>query len=1138
MAGDLRISLLGRVAFEQNGTHLAELTSTKGRALLVYLAVSRQPHSRQKLAGLLWPDVLEDSARSSLRVTLMQLRKALGDQVTSTRQAIGLDPERPLWLDAHKFERACQRLQSRRADQATAERQRLRQAVHLYQGDFLTDFPVPDALLFEEWAVQQREHYRRLALESFTLLAQAALRCGELTEGLQDATRLLEIDPLYEEGYRLQMQLLAQRGERSAALKQFETGQRLLADALGVEPDAATVALAEQIRRDEPLADAPTAPVPPTGPVLPTGPVPPAGVAAPPIASDTSTSNTLPGATTLPGDRLPVPATPFVGRSEELADLLQRLHNPACRLLSLVGPGGIGKTRLALEAARRLHTEDGNQDAMPFANGIVFVPLQAVEDADGLVSALIQALNFHPSGGSPLREQLLDSLHNKALLLVLDNFEQLLASVELLPAILAHAPQVKILVTTRAALKLQQEWFYPLAGLRYVVDAPPQRAQGERDAAEVEASAPDAVQLFAQLARRAQPHFSLAAEIDHVLRVCQLVSGMPLGIELAASWVRTLPLAQIVSEVQAGLDFLASPLRDVSAAHRSMRAVFDRSWRLLDEETQQTLARLAVFRGGFTREAAESIADASLPILSNLIDSSWLQLGTSGRYDLHELVRQYAAERLEALPGEPQAVQRRHADFYGTLAENQIAHLGTRQQKHALDATSTELENMWSGWRWIVANLEVSHIQKYAECLKWLANTRSRYHSVLPEFERAIHALRTRLADATAPSSLQRQVSLVLATLLYQQAHMYARAVSTLQALPLATESLTLLRVGDFKQMEEVQQRVYLKALAWSCFVARMAGKLDLATEWSSEVVRLVKGHPQYQAEVGRAVICLANVADDRGRFEEASRLYRTSITYMYSGTGAALSYLPQRRLARLHYDAGRFQKALAMIEEAARSAEQVDNRSVKKHILHLKAEIAMAQGEFEAAKQLLAQLHAILEKTDVAHARFTYLLSQAQLARLLGEPLKAEALYREAAVLTEPIGRPLYYIRALIGLGYATLDQNAYGEARTHFCTALQAAWESGFLPEVLDAVAGLTALKGVDDGWAETAEWLAVVTSHPACRYQTQTEVAKILTRLKADDVVQETTLPAQPNPEPVLEQIVEGLLAHTATTLSAKL
>ncbi len=324
---------------------------------------------------------------------------------------------------------------------------------------------------------------------------------------------------------------------------------------------------------------------------------------------------------------LPIQPTPFVGRSRELAHLQRLLDAPESRLLTLVGPGGIGKTRLAVETAQR--------NSATFAHGAHFVSLALVTSADMLLFAIADVLEFSFVGQAAPVTQLVSYLHDKTLLLVLDNVEHLLDGVPILTDLLAGAPHLKLLNTSRERLNLQGEWVLPIEGMDYPLTA---------DDDDFESY--PAVQLFMQSAQRVQPDFSLRGNAPDVLRICQLVEGMPLAIELAAAWVRLLPCSHIVVQLASSLDFLASPLRNVPERHRSLRAVFDHSWSLLSPIEQTALAKLSVLRGTFDLEAAEEVGGVSLSVLASLADKSLLHADGRGGYALHELLRRYAADQL------------------------------------------------------------------------------------------------------------------------------------------------------------------------------------------------------------------------------------------------------------------------------------------------------------------------------------------------------------------------------------------------------------------------------------------------------------------------------------------------------------
>jgi len=307
---------------------------------------------------------------------------------------------------------------------------------------------------------------------------------------------------------------------------------------------------------------------------------------------------------------LPRPLTPFIGRHQEMAELRRLWANPDCRLLTLLGPGGVGKTRLAVEFA--------HHESSSLPEGVFFVPLQTVSESELLVTAVAEALNIVLSGQADSRIQLLNHLADKRLLLILDNFEQLAAEADLLSQILGHAPAVQLLVTSRAALHLQEEWLFTLSGLPFPAADPMPSAWPE--VAEF-----DAAQLFVERVSRVRPSFVAAAEQAHLLHICRLVEGIPLALELAAAWGRSLDCAAIAAEIERNLAFLTSPLRNLADRHRSMRAVFEHSWTLLTPDEQAIFQQLAVFRGGFRREAAELVAEATLLQLTALVDKSLLR---------------------------------------------------------------------------------------------------------------------------------------------------------------------------------------------------------------------------------------------------------------------------------------------------------------------------------------------------------------------------------------------------------------------------------------------------------------------------------------------------------------------------------
>jgi predicted ATPase/class 3 adenylate cyclase len=383
---------------------------------------------------------------------------------------------------------------------------------------------------------------------------------------------------------------------------------------------------------------------------------------------------------------LPAPPTSFVGRTDELASIDRMLDEPDCRLLTLVGPGGVGKTRLALEAAARRIDR--------YQHGVHFVPLVGVPAPDLLAPAVAESVQFQVDNAHsaiPAPDQLVDFLRERATLLVLDNFEHLLDARDLLAEVIEQAPHVELLTTSRERLQVQSEWVLDLDGL----------ASGSGNGNAGDSSA---VRLFVDRARQVDSGYVLTdSERPHVERVCRLVNGMPLGIELAAAWASTLPSSEIAEEIERNLGFLSTSMHNVPERHRSLRAAFDQSWRLLSDDERRVFSRFAVFRGTFARDAAAAVAGASLAELHSLVSKSLVRRAGVGRFELHELLRQYAAERLAAEHVELADARESHARFYvGLIVERAEALLGAHMME-ARDELRVEIDNLRAAAEWAVA---------------------------------------------------------------------------------------------------------------------------------------------------------------------------------------------------------------------------------------------------------------------------------------------------------------------------------------------------------------------------------------------------------------------------------------------------
>ncbi len=584
---------------------------------------------------------------------------------------------------------------------------------------------------------------------------------------------------------------------------------------------------------------------------------------------------------------LPAPRTSFVGRAAELDEIDRLLEDPDCHLLTLVGSGGAGKTRLALEAAARRIGR--------YPHGVHFVPLVSVASPEFLAPAVAESIQFAVDGahsGFSAQEQLLDYLGERSTLLVLDNFEHLVDGAGLLGEIIARAPKVELLTTSRERLNVQSEWVLDVNGLGL---------------AENGNGASGALRLFVERASQVEPGFSLDDD-DRVeaRRICRLVEGLPLGIELAASWVSVLSCAEIADEIEQNIDFLATSMRDVPERHRSLRAAFDQSWRLLSCEHQHVLARLSVLRGDYGREAAAAVADADLRLLSDLVSKSLVRRSDFGRYELHELLRQHSAEKLAAESPDALATTReRHARHYlGALDERRGALVG-KGVVQARDELRRDADNLRIAAEWAVlmwtedeARGVLAGLNEFFFAHSWFdgAETFERLATVTGELDRAspvalaVVAYRTSLGSALGyDEELDR---LALECLPRLREHGMSRELgSCLLALgtnacyrdvyPEAADYLeqavaTARSAGD--GLEE------FAALSWLGFVQLLLDDLEgaRASFDACHAKAADLGNPQYLAY---AISKLGILADAEERYADAMRLHMEA-NELFTGVG------------------------------------------------------------------------------------------------------------------------------------------------------------------------------------------------------------------------------------------------------------
>ncbi len=1037
MTGKLQITSLGGIHISRKGQPVTGFVSVKVQALLAYLAVTARPHTREALAALFWGEMSDEDAKANLRQALANLRKLAAPNLLIARDTVEFNGDSPYSLDVEAFEKTVTaNLQS--ADPATtAPGQKddrsiimgeLQAALDLYRGNFLEGIAVRDAPEFEDWLVARREHYHDLAVQGFNVLAARLAAQGTYREAITAVRRSLALDPWREESHRQLMTCLVRTGQRSAALAQYETCRGLLDRELGIQPAIETIALYEKIRSAESMR----------------------------------------------WDNLPPQSTPFIGRQNELAEINRLLADPACRLLTLVGPGGIGKTRLSIQAAASWN------DA--FLHGVCFVPLAATPTGNPeiLVNTIADALHFSFSAQPTPRAQLLNFLREKDMLLVLDNAEHLPGLGGLLSEILESSGDTKILVTSRLRLNLHGEWIYQVRGM----------ALPGQDEAEAAASIHEfsAVQLFIRNAARVNAHYNPGEEeIKDILQICSLVDGFPLGIELAAAWTHTLDCRSIVREIQKNLDFLNTSQRDLPERQRSLRAVFENSWRILSEAEQNTFQRLSVFRGGFDQEAARHIAEASFLDLAALVDHSLLQHYPDGHYEMHEVLRQYAEERLSA-SSDHENTHDRHCEYYArTLHENEER----LKISTDLDELAVGIENMRAAWQWALEHRRLEEIDRFLVALHRYYEVRGWFQEGTKIFGQAVELL------ATVEGKEQNLTEYVRTRALARQASFFVK----LSSIPIAKEALRQ-SMAVFERLGPKSELLYARNRFASAHIGE--GDLESAARLSEEALTLARElYEPFEEAMSLYSLCVISYL--RGDYPQARKYCQQCLSIRHEigddyGIGHCLNILG---LVALYL--GDYAETEKLIREGLSAFRAIRSQYGEATCFYNLGILAYFQGELESARSLFWQalsLHQSLSEPE-GTALCLNGLGMADVAS--GRYAEARRFCSEGLSLCRKTGAnyPMAYCLKTLGDASRLLGEPSFPEAETYLREGLSIAMQNNIAPAALHVLLGMAELyiEGSEPRQNQALEWLSLVMRHPAGIKFTRDHAARLWKQVTAD-------------------------------------
>ena len=727
---------------------------------------------------------------------------------------------------------------------------------------------------------------------------------------------------------------------------------------------------------------------------------------------------------------LPAEMTPFVGREHELETLIKLVQDSTTRLVTILGMGGIGKTRLVLQLARNIVNQHESRPQQ-FRHGVYFIPLAPIASADHVATTIAENVQFTFYSADNPEKQLIDYLREKSMLLVIDNFEHVIAAAQLVSNILQNAPHIKVIVTSRERLNIRSETMYTLDGMDFPEWETPEDVYHY-----------SSVKLFMQSARRAKPDFELTIDnLPMLARICRLVQGMPLGLELAAAWVDYLSLNDIAEQIQSNFDFLETEMRDVPDRHRSIRAVFDYSWALLDDKERDLVMKLSIFRGGFTLAAAVAVTGAMLRTLMTLVNKSWLFRDANGRFHIHELIRQHAEELLRDSNLEA-AIADAHAKYFADFLHGIIPHFGISDDIFRTHSQTFEVElyNMRSAWQVATENSDTATLMKLLIPLNGLAHFYGHYQTTYDVLEQTIQAYRKIEHDSAAGSLF-----------------------------------LTL-----------------LTSIGWLSF---RLGRIESAIQILQEVIVLMDtallpiGFQDPYTGLAMAYSILGN-------YDKALKLGRHGLEFNTSRNDQFNIMQSNYVLTSASIGNGDYEKAKAYSLEALRIAKNFRQSWFQAYANIDLGHIARATNDFSAARDHYLTSYNL--RKDITHdaegmAVSLRWLGQIELAE--GHPKAAQDRFNESIALYSEIGDRFGLVMALTGLGEALTALGDYDAAYPQFHRALRLLAEVQIAPLTLSTLVSYSHLLLVSGDSEKGHEVLGIVLNHPMTKPESQTEAQAIL-------------------------------------------
>jgi predicted ATPase/DNA-binding SARP family transcriptional activator/predicted negative regulator of RcsB-dependent stress response len=977
----LSLTLLGQTVLSKNGMPLTQFRSQKEAALLIYLAQTGKAHRRDFLAELLWESSSTKQSLTNLRTTLTRLRKIVGDVLVVTRDSLALKPENRQQVDSVNLLQTVKNIGQINSDEKAAT---LKKALDTYQGDFLADFHLSNTSGFEEWMMATREHIRRQVIIAYKKLGQYALSSNDLENGIAVAHRWLQVDALDETAHTLLIQLLLAAGNEHEALAQYTHVVNLLKTELNVEPPAEMMALLQNAR-----------------------------------PKPTSMTQSTP----VRRHNLPAAYDQFFGRKNTQHEIHTRLDQPWCRLVTISGQGGVGKTRLATNIAHSRLSQ--------YQDGVWLVELENIDPndedlAEAIAVEIATILDLRLTGSAAPAEQLLNHLQHKQMMLVLDNFEHLLAGRQIVLDIVQRCEQVQLIITSREVLRIKAEWTIALTGLSYPTS-------------DMDEMPSDAVELFA--ARRAQQQVEAIStdELAAIVTICRMVEGMPLAIELAAALTSRATCRAVANLLQAGFNVLAASLHDVPDRHRGLHIVFEMSWRSLTPALQQRLARLAVFRSGFTEAAAQQIVAANRQYLPALRDKSLLTFNdATNRYALHPVIQAYAAEKRSA--NDP--TLQKHAHYFLTLLAQHTEPLQKERPQDSMSMLEPDIDNIRRAWQTGLA-------QHNAELLYDSLTSLSIYyqlHGLAREGEAIMHTtLRTAKAWGSEGIALATRAGLERARF-QNRLGQYRPAMQTIKA------ALKLADQGNDRWAEGMAH------VWWGESLWRL-GEYDTAVNKLQHALTIAKDIDAIFI-VGWCHHQLGIIHDIQSRFDAAHHHLEQACAAWQALNDANKLSVSLNSIGLVYRHQGEFSAAKQAMEQALAICIEQNNRYLHAMLLNNLSIIYINQEDYFGAQYYLQLGLELATASGSLHSQSDIYTNIGKIFRLQGEIDLAIQNIERGLKIAETIGNRPTLAVAFYNLADVKRTQGDVQGAETVYSQALEITQQDGLKSLECDVLISLAEL------------------------------------------------------------------------------